>query len=188
VSGETAWKQVRALVRECFDKVDKALSERALSEPPNLLFLALAGKAGAVNARAERITDTLLGSYAPGFFKPFFAAVKPLPKPFDFTGLLRGKEYTVKCVSGKRAFNSSVRRTVEEASLRYVNPIVLTVQGGYFEARTVGKAVWYSAPESWRIVAGPGAYDLFKQIVFEEAKYYRESIIAKIIAARKGEK
>ena len=185
---EAAWMRVREVVRKCFDRVDEALSEHALSDPPNLLFLALAGRAGAVNARAERICDTLLGNYAPEFFKPFFAAVKPLPKPFDFTGLLRGKEYTVKVVSGEKAFNSSVRKTVEEASFRYVNPVILTVQGGYFEARTVGKAVWYSAPASWKMVAGAGSYNTFKRIVFEEAKTVRESVIAKIVAARKREK
>jgi len=173
-------------VRDCFKRIDSALSERALSEPPNLLFLALAGRAGAVNARAERICDTILGDFAPDLFKPFFAAVKPVPKPFDFSGLLRGEEHTVKVVSGKRAFNSSVRRAVEEASLRHIRPVILTVQGDYFEPRQVGKATWYSAPASWRMVAGEGGYRTFRDIVFEEARAFRDSVIAKIVAAREG--
>jgi len=178
--------QVRKMVRACFERVDASLSKRALSEPPNLLFLALAGWAGAVNARAERICDTILGDFAPELFKPFFAAVRTVAKPFDFTGLLRGEEYTVKVVSGKRAFNSSVRRAVEEASHRCIRPVILTVQGDYFEPRQVGKAVWYSAPASWKMVAGNGAYRKFRGIVFEEARAFRKSVIVKIIEAREG--
>lgn len=183
---EEAWIRVREVIRTCFERVDRALTERALAEPPNILFLALAGRTGAINARAERICDTILGTFAPELFKPFFDDVRPLPKPFDFSGLLRGREYSVKVVSGEKAFNSSVRRTVAEASLNYVNPIILTVQGDYFEARTIGKAVWHSAPASWRMVAGPKAYAKFKDIVFEEARPFREAIIAKIIAAREA--
>jgi len=186
VGEEGAWARVREVVRKCFERVDRALTEDALSEPPNILFLALAGRVGAVNARAERICDTILGSYAPDFFKPFFEHVQPLTKPFDFSGLLRGREYSVKVVSGERAFNSAVRRAVADASASYRSPVILTVQGGYFEAKRVGRAVWYSAPASWRMVAGEGAYRRFRDIVFEEARRYRDSIISKIMAAREA--
>jgi hypothetical protein len=184
MAGEEPWVRVRLVVRECYKRIDESLTELTLAEPPNIIFLALAGWAGAVNARAERICDTILGDYAPDFFKPFFTAVRPAPDPFDFTGLLRGEEYTVKVVSGKRAFNSKTRKAVEEASLEARRPVVLTVQGDFFPTRKLGEAAWYSAPASWKMVAGNGAYRVFRDIVFGEAQQFRDSIIAKILAAR----
>jgi hypothetical protein len=180
---ETPWARVRALVAEYYDEVVERASREALEEPPNALLLFLAGRRTAVNAKLERIADTLLGSYAWRIFACFFEAVEPVAKPFDFRGLLRGRPYTVKAVSGERAFNTATRARVEDASLSLENPVVLTLQGPYFEAREVGRALWLSAPASWRLLAGPGGYKRFLAVAREEAKARRALVVERVLRA-----
>jgi len=133
-----------------------------------------------------------LKALAPEFFRPFFQGAEDAPEPFDFRGTLRGRLYVVKVVTGPRAFNSTLRRRVEEASYDLpaaVEPVVLTLQGPYFEPEEVGRAVWLSAPSSWKLVTGEsGAYRAFRDVVFEEARRWRErafSLVARV-AGRAG--
>jgi len=169
------WREVvRAAVRRVYGDALRSLDGADLEEEENLFFRALVGKYGNAYARLERTLVTLAGNRAHEFFRPFFSDVRDLEKPFDFEGELRGRVYQVKVVVGPKAFNSSVRRTVEEASLRYGNPVILTLQGGYFVPERVGRALWLSAPASWRMVTGePGAYRAFRDLVFEEARNWR---------------
>jgi hypothetical protein len=89
----------------------------------------------------------------------------------------------VKVVSGDKAFNSSVRARVAEASAAYSNPVILTLQGRYFRPVRVGKALWLSAPASWRFVTGDAeAYRRFAQIVFSVARRYRDRVWRLILA------
>jgi hypothetical protein len=141
----------------------------------NLLYQALVGGASRLS-RLERIAVTILGRYAPRFFTPFFTVIRPLEPPFDFYGVLRGSEYWVKVVCGEGAFNDPTARVVAEASGRYPKPVILTLQGRFFEPRTVGRAVWYSAPASWKLVAGEGAYRRFTEVVYRVASKYRDRV------------
>jgi len=166
------WRgRIRELVDSIYRDAFRSLGEDDLAEEENLLFRAVAGRYGNAYARLERTLVTLTGNRAPLFFRVLFDDADDLAKPFDFEGLLRGREYQVKVVVGPRAFNSTLRRSVEEESARYENPLILTLQGGYFKPQEVGRARWLSAPASWRLVTGePGAYRAFRDIVFEAAR------------------
>jgi hypothetical protein len=186
VAAGDPWEEVRKVVRQALADVESRLSAGKLLVPPSVFVRALFGSVGVVNARAERICTTVVGEHAPRFFQPFFAGARPADEPFDFSGYLRGRRMTVKVVSGSRAFNTKMRRAVEEASYSFENPYILTVQGGYFQPRQVGAAVWLSAPASWKLVAGEGAYRRFLDIVYEEAKPYRARLVALLKSAREG--
>jgi hypothetical protein len=168
------WSEVERLVDRYYADVLSRVS-RVRESRSNLLYQALVGGASRLS-RLERTAVTILGRYAPRFFAPFFTVVRPLEPPFDFYGVLRGSEYWVKVVCGEDAFNEPTVRAVAEASTRYEKPIILTLQGRYFEPRTVGKATWLSAPASWRFVAGEGAYRRFADIVYRVAQSYRDRV------------
>jgi hypothetical protein len=168
------WEEVERLVDQYYADVLARVS-RVRSGRSNLLYQALVGGASRLS-RLERVAVTILGRYAPRFFTPFFAVVRPLEPPFDFYGVLRGVEYWAKVVSGEEAFNEPTARVVAGASERYPRPVILTLQGRFFEPRVVGRAVWHSAPASWRLVAGEGAYRRFVDIVHRVASKYRDRV------------
>jgi len=172
-----AWEQVaRAADRFYADVLSRLRGGRLEGRASNIFYSALVGRAVSRQSSLERTVVTLLGYHAPEFFKPFFRDVRPLPAPFDFYGVLRGAEYYVKVVSGGDAFNKVTEEYVADCSTQYESPIILTLQGPYFEARWVGRAPWLSAPASWKLVAGPGAYARFRGIVFEAARRYRGEV------------
>lgn len=174
---ERAWAQVEEAVERYYsDLLSRLRRGRLEGRRPNVLFAALVGKGASRLSSLERTAVTLLGQYAPEFFKPFFADVEQLPAPFDFRGALRGREYHVLVVSGPDAFNRVTEDHVAEASLRYGNPVILTLQGPYFEPRRVGRAEWLPAPRSWELVAGRGAYQRFRDIVFEKGRARRDEV------------
>jgi hypothetical protein len=174
VAPRDPWEEVERLVDQFYSEV-LSRAGRASEGRSNLLYQALVGDASKLS-RLERLTVTILGRYAPRFFAVFFESVSPLEPPFDFYGVLRGSEYWVKAVSGDEAFNNHTARAVADASERYPKPVILTLQGGYFEPRAVGRAVWYSAPASWRFVAGEGAYRRFRDVVYETASACRSRL------------
>jgi hypothetical protein len=174
MSSADPWSEVERLVDRFYADVLTRVS-RVREGRSNLLYQALVGGASKLS-RLERTAVTILGRYAPRFFMPFFSVVRPLEPPFDFYGVLRGVEYWVKVVSGEDAFNDPTARAVAEASTRYGRPVILTLQGRFFEPRTVGRAVWYSAPASWRFVAGEGAYRRFTEVVYRVAQAYRDRV------------
>jgi len=169
-----AWMKVEELVDRFYSEV-LSRAGRASEGRSNLLYQALIGDASKLS-RLERLTVTILGRYAPRFFALFFESVSPLEPPFDFYGVLRGSEYWVKAVSGVDAFNEPTAKAVAEASERYPKPVILTLQGKYFTPKRVGKAVWYPASASWKIVAGRGAYRRFRNVVYKVAFSYRNRV------------
>lgn len=174
---ERAWAQVEAAVERYYsDLLSRLRRGRLEGRRPNVFFAALVGKGASRLSSLERTGVTLLGQYAPEFFKPFFSDVKPLPAPFDFYGVLRGREYYVLVVSGPDAFNRVTEEYVAEASTRYERPVILTLQGPYFAPRQVGRAEWLPAAKSWEVVAGRGAYQRFRDIVYEKGRACREEV------------
>ena len=186
------WASVEKLVKGFYGEVARAVTERVLEEKANIFFDALAGRVGRANARAERVIVTMLGDWAPRFFEVWFLYPERLEKPFDFKGLLGGRVWSVKVVSGPDAFNSAQRRAVSEAALRLEKPVILTLQGGWFPRRVVevetGAPVpWLSAPESWELVTGEkGAYRRFAGIVYRVAREHREVVVSRIIEASRA--
>jgi uncharacterized membrane protein YgcG len=175
------WKRVEATLDEFYRHVlDILVSSRLEQKDSNIFYQAVVGKRVAFYSRIERVIVTELGTYAPMFFRPFFDSVSELNPPFDFKGYLNGKLYYVKVVAGDRAFNSSVKRTVEDASRDFRggsgNIVILTLQGKRFDPVRVGFATWYDAEASWRIVAGPNSYNVFRNMVYNVANKYREKI------------
>ena len=171
----STWAQVEAVLGEYYSRLVELVCRGAISYRSNLLVEALAG--GAMRfSRLERVAVTLLGEYSPRVVAPFFSGTRPLEKPFDFEGFLGGRLYSVKVVSGEDAFNSTMRRAVEEASWRHENPVVLTLQGNYFKPRVLGKARWYSAPSTWKMLAGEGGYGEFRAIVYKAAAAHRDAL------------
>ena len=169
-----AWMKVEELVDRFYSEVLSRVG-RTKNRKSNLLYQALIGDASKLS-RLERSLVTLLGDYSPRFFALFFESVSPLEPPFDFYGVLRGSEYWVKAVSGVDAFNEPTAKAVAEASERYPKPVILTLQGKYFTPKRVGKAVWYPASASWKIVAGRGAYRRFRNVVYKVAFSYRNRV------------
>jgi len=169
-----AWMKVEELVDRFYSEV-LSRAGRTKNRKSNLLYQALIGDASKLS-RLERSLVTLLGDYSPRFFALFFESVSPLEPPFDFYGVLRGSEYCVKAVSGDDAFNDPTAKAVAEASERYPRPVILTLQGKYFTPKRVGKAVWYPASASWKIVAGQGAYRRFRDVVYKVAFRYRNKV------------
>ena len=172
---EDKWPLVEKLVDELYNALVHRVSERKVDRS-NVFYIALVGRAS-VQSRIERTLVTLLGEYAPRIFMLFFSSTRELPPPFDFQGELRGTTLQVKVVSGEHAFNSSVRNRVARESAKYSNPVILTLQGHYFTPVRVGKAMWLSAPSSWRAVTGDAeAYKTFTSVVFRVAKKYRDVV------------
>jgi len=170
-------KKIEGLVRQVFENALSNIGFESLRKEENLFTRALMGREGNVYARLERTLVTILGSYAPRFFEAFFTAVNRLTPPFDFEGELRGKVYQVKVVTGPRAFNSTLRDRVGVESLKYPNPIILTLQGEYFERQMIDRAVWMCSYDSWEFVTGePYAYSTFRDIVYDVAREYRERL------------
>jgi len=171
------WVEVGRLVDEFYSRLVSSLSKESLrSRRSNLFYTALVGGAYQLS-RLERSLVTMLGNYAPKFFTIFFEDVKELPPPFDFSGVIWGRKYWVKVVSGDEAFNKPTRDHVASESELYDNPIILTLQGEYFESVEVGRAVWLSAPSSWKFVTGEsGAYKKFRDIVYAVAMKYRNKV------------
>jgi uncharacterized membrane protein YgcG len=192
------WRRVEECIDEFYRHVWGILSSSRIEEKDsNILYQAVVGKRVAYYSRIERIIVTELGAYAPRLFRPFFDDTSDLRPPFDFMGYLDGRLYHVKVVAGDRAFNSSVRKTVEEASRDYArivrtetgyaqlgNIVILTVQGKRFEPVKVGYATWYDAEASWRLVAGPNGYSTFRSLVYDVAGRYREKIWGTILEKR----
>ncbi|MEM1522541.1 MAG: hypothetical protein QXU69_05915 [Thermofilaceae archaeon] len=150
-----------------------------LKSVENYFFLALVGSKVNRYAKLERILVTMLGSRGTQFFLPFFLQVRKLPKPFDFEGLLKRnmKEYAVKVVLSDQAFNSTMQKRVAEAAGAYVNPIILTVQGDYFQPRDLGAARWLCAHDSWAFVTGErDAYQKVKDLIFAVGRRYRQRV------------
>jgi len=175
------WKRVEAVLDDFYRHVlDILISSRLEQKDSNIFYQAVVGKRVAFYSRIERVIVTELGTYAPMFFRPFFDGVSELNPPFDFKGYLNGKLYYVKVVAGDRAFNSSVRRTVEDASRDFRGGsgsiVILTLQGKRFDPVKLGFATWYDAEASWRIVAGPNSYNVFRNMVYDVANKYREKI------------
>ena len=175
------WKRVEVVLDEFYRHVLNILvSSRLEQKDSNIFYQAIVGKKTAFYSRIERVIVTELGDYAPRFFRPFFDNVSELKPPFDFMGYLNGKLYNVKVVAGDKAFNSSVKRTVEDASRELRgssgNIVILTVQGKKFDPVKVGFATWFDAETSWRIVAGPNSYNMFRNMVYDVANRYREKI------------
>ncbi|WP_288005847.1 hypothetical protein [Thermofilum sp.] len=175
------WKRVEAALDDFYRHVlDILVSSRLEQKDSNIFYQAVVGKKVAFYSRIERVIVTELGTYAPMFFRPFFDNVSDLNPPFDFKGYINGKLYYVKVVAGDRAFNSSVKRTVEDASRDFRegsgNIVILTLQGKRFDPVKVGFATWYDAEASWRIVAGPNSYSVFRNMVYNVANRYREKI------------
>lgn len=173
------WKRVEMALDEFYRHVLNILvSSRIEQKDSNIFYQAVVGKKVAFYSRIERVIVTELGDYAPRFFRPFFDNVSELKPPFDFMGYINGKLYYVKVVAGDRAFNSSVKRTVEDASRELRgssgNIVILTVQGKKFDPVKVGFATWFDAETSWRIVAGPNSYGVFRDLVYDVANRYRE--------------
>jgi hypothetical protein len=169
-----AWAEVEELVSRFYMDVLSRVG-RTKNRKSNLLYQALIGDASKLS-RLERSLVTLLGDYSPRFFAVFFESASPLNPPFDFYGVLRGSEYWVKAASGDDAFNDPTAKAVAEASERYPRPVILTLQGKYFTPKRVGKAVWYPASASWKIVAGQGAYRRFRDVVYRVAFSYRNKV------------
>jgi len=175
------WRRVEAVLDEFYRHVlDILVSSRLEQKDSNFFYQAIVGKKVAFYSRIERVIVTELGEYAPRLFRPFFDNVSELKPPFDFMGYLNGRLYYVKVVTGDRAFNSSVKRTVEEAGRELRGSsgsiVILTVQGKKFDPVKVGFATWFDAETSWRIVAGPGSYGVFRDLVYDVANRYRERI------------
>ena len=168
------WKTVEEVVNTVYKRTIEKIGERK-NDYSNIFFSALIGRAS-IHSRIERSLVTLLGEYAPLFFKPFFANTRSLPPPFDFEGEINGFTYQVKVVSGDKAFNSAVRDRVARASFKYYKPIILTIQGEFFEPQLVGRAIWYSAPHSWWMIGGEGSYKRFINIVYNNALKYRDIV------------
>ena len=147
----------------------------------NYFFLALVGRRVNRYAKLERILVTSLGSRSCEFFTPFFLHVEKVPKPFDFTGLLKRsmEAYTVKAVLSDQAFNSTMQNRVAEAANAHANPVVLTVQGDYFPPRDLGRAKWLCAHDSWRLVTGEReAYRRVRDAIFRVCSRYRSRVYA----------
>lgn len=186
-----SWEVVRRLVRGCFEDILGTLTESMLRSEENLFVRAVAGRWGNAYARLERIAVTTLGNYAPQIFSVFFDGVEQLEKPFDFIGTLRrsGTVFSVKAVTGDQAFNSTLQQRIKEVSFTLRNPRILTLQGALFGYRVVGRALWLDPHRSWLLVTGdPSAYKTFRDIVFEEARPYREKVFKLIgdVARKSG--
>jgi hypothetical protein len=173
------WSVVEELVDEFYRRLVSELksSEGELrARRSNVFYEALVGRRVAQQSRLERLAVTLLGEYAPRFFRVFFEKTVTLPPPFDFYGVLDDREYWVKVVSGSNALNSAERELVRRESEKYGNPVILTLQGEYFKPRIIGKATWYPPQLSWKLVAGEGAYRAFIDTVYKVAGKYRDEV------------
>lgn len=184
--------EVRAALAAILSRVVGQLEGEPSSLQPveNLFVLALAGRRANAYARLERLIVTMVGREAARLVAPFFTCIEPVEKPFDFRGVLRGREYTVKVVLSDQVFNSTLQRRVAEASPAHANPVVLTIQGDYFKPRRLGAAKWYSAHATWVLLTGErGAYAKFRSILFEVAEPYRrrvEALLAREAAGQRG--
>ena len=182
-------------VRSRLDMVFSSVVNEILSyspPEPQLFVDALLGKVTVVNSYAERILVTRVGENAVMFVRPFFNGVVAVRKPFDFEGTLitNGRRYTVKVVSGPKAFNSTTRRKVEEASYDVPNPIILTLQGSFRDThvKRVGAAKWHDGVATWSLLTGVrGAYRDFKRIVYEVGRKYRGQLISYMISLSRRE-
>jgi len=173
---EACWFEIKKLVNEFYMDVLRSLSmDRLKNMNSNIFYSALVGKASQ-QSRLERTIVTKLGSYAPRFFMVWFKNASMLDPPFDFKGEIHGRTLYVKVVSSDKTFNSVEKKEVESQSNSYPDPVILTLQGSYFKPIRIGKAMWLSAPSSWKIVGGTGAYTIFIRIVSQEANKYREEI------------
>jgi hypothetical protein len=173
---EERWVLVEKTVEVFYQDVLKRLRARSTLERKTNIFLhAIAGRASNIS-KLERTIVTMLGDYAPRIFRIFFDDTKDLDPPFDFHGWLRDRELWVKVVSSGEAFNKVVREYVEHESYKYREPVILTLQGDYFDPVRVGRAIWYSPQTSWYIVAGEGSYKRFRDIVYKTASKYRDEI------------
>jgi hypothetical protein len=172
------WRIVEELVDEFYRRLLSELRSNSdiSTRRSNVLYEALVGGRAARQSRLERIVVTLLGEYAPRFFRVFFEKTVALPPPFDFYGVLGDREYWVKVVSSSNALNSAERELVRRESEKHRNPVVLTLQGEYFKPRVVGRATWYPPQLSWKIVAGEGAYRVFVGTVYRVASKYRDEV------------
>jgi hypothetical protein len=174
------WRVVEELVDEFYRRLVSELKSEGVSElrarRSNVFYEALVGRRVAQQSRLERVTVTLLGEHAPRFFRVFFEKTTTLPPPFDFYGVLDGREYWVKVVSGSNALNSTERELVRRESEKYGNPVILTLQGEFFKPRIIGKTTWYPAQLSWKLVAGEGAYRAFIDTVYKVAGKYRDEV------------
>ena len=170
------WVLVEKIVESFYKDIVKRLKARSTLERKTNIFLhAVVGRASNIS-KLERTIVTVLGDYAPMIFRVFFEDTKNLDPPFDFHGWLRDRELWVKVVSSDEAFNKAVRELVEHESYKYREPVILTLQGDYFDTRKIGRAVWYSPQTSWYIVAGEGSYKRFRDIVYNVASRYRDEI------------
>ena len=177
---------MRSVIENIFKRVAHEVLEKDLGEP-SLFVSALLGRVSLINSRAERLVVTLIGERAAEIVKPFFEFVEPVSHPFDFRGTLRrsGTEYVVKVVSGVKAFNSTTKKAVVNASYRYSRPVILTIQGSFGDVhvRELGRAKWYDGVATWSFLTGRGdAYREFVRMVYDTARPYRSKIVSKIIS------
>jgi len=177
-------KRIEGLVRQIFEETIQSMGNDNARKEENLFTRALLGLEGNVYSRIERSLVTILGHNAPRFFEIFFSDVEKLPAPFDFEGELRGDRYQIKVVTGPRVFNSTMRDVVATESLKYPRPIILTLQGEYFREEFLERALWMCSYDSWRFVSGePYTYSIFRDIVFEVSREYRERLKHRIVVA-----
>jgi len=182
-------------VRAELDRIFASVTKEILSyspPDPQLFVDALLGKVTVVNSYAERLLVTRVGERAVRIVRSFFDDVVAVRKPFDFEGTLvtSGRRYTVKVVSGPKAFNSTTRKAVEEASYGVSNPIILTLQGSFRDThvKRIGAAKWYDGVATWSFLTGVrGAYRDFKRVVYEVGRKYRGQLISYMISLSRRE-
>lgn len=184
---EEGWQRLRRLLEAIVEESIPALIDIAGRRPDPIVY-ALAGRAVAYASALERSIVTRFGRRAKELVTPWFEECTPLDGFWDYRCLRdNGREtrtYTIKMVSGAKAFNSTMRRRVEEESARLQNPVVLTATG-VFERdhyEEIGKAYWLDAPATWLLLTGsPRGYKRFLDTLFEVGKPYRATIYKQLL-------
>ena len=171
-----------------------------LSKPPESIFepdpriRAALGEFADIYRAYTRSIVTRFGMHAPELVEPFFQECKRAGEPFDMVCTRIGENneeiaFTVKVVSGPRAFNSTTRARLEEASKKVYNPVILTLFGHFKESndhmRYVGNAVWLDSCATWGWLSHRRkANKIFEKLVWEAFLPVREKLIERVRSVR----
>jgi hypothetical protein len=181
------WERTRRIVERVVEASIPDLEELA-SRRPDPVVHAIAGRSVAFASAVERSVVTRFGRHAKEIVTPWFEECRSIGGFWDYKCVRdNGREvrtFTVKVVSGPKAFNSTMRRRVEEESKALPTPIVLTLTGT-FEAThvtLVGSAYWLDAPATWLFLTwNPRGYKKFLDMLYQAGARYRRAIYTAII-------
>lgn len=189
---ENAWdvvgKRLEAIVGEVLSKPPESVFE------PDPRIRAALGELADVYRAYTRSIVTRVGMHAPELVEPFFQECSKASEPFDVVcrRITEDNEevtFTVKVVSGPRAFNSTTRARLEEASKNVYNPVVLTLFGHFKDSndhmRYVGRAVWLDGCATWGWLSHrKRAHKVFEKLVWEAFYPVREKLIERVRSVR----